>query len=113
MATNFYKTAGKGSSKQTKKFVMVHWIIEKTYSVEPHDSVMDLDMLTNPDLSGLVKYTQCLSKDEEPKTGWRKCPAKILASSGKHCLFVSTLSYRQIITFSNKMYTNINGIPGW
>ena len=64
-------------------FVLVRWINDKpnTYSVQREDSVIDTGMLTNPNLSGNVKF--CVSSQREPKTGWKEFPAKILAISGK------------------------------
>lgn len=72
-------------------FVLVRWIADKpnTYSVQRAESVVDSAMLTNPDLSGVVKFTGESTK--EPKAGWREYPAKILAINGWFLLCLKSL----------------------
>ena len=81
-----FKVSSKISLKSTStKFALVNWIYENSYSVEPRESVLETDMLTNPEMSGPVKYSE--GKENEPRGGWQKCPAKIIATSGKYMFF--------------------------
>ena len=91
------------SDKNIDMYVLVHWIEDKpqTYAVQRQDSVMDKDMLQNPDLSGLVKWTGLEAK--EPKGGWAEHPAKVVAVSGRHASYLSQRSFLDIISQFSKL----------
>ena len=89
------------SDKNVDLYVLVHWIADKppSYTVQRHESVTNKDMLQNPDLSGLVKWTGL--DEKEPKGGWAEYPAKVIAASGMHALCISQRSFFDIINQLN------------
>jgi len=81
-------SARRGSSS----FAFVYWIDENEYSIEPSESVMNTNMLTNPTLQGLVKHTGCKEPALDPHNGWGKYPGIIISTRGMlhllHCHIV-------------------------
>ena len=66
-------------------FLLINWIAENTYSVEPRTSVLDTTMIGNPAKTGLVKHTNCAAPSTvPPRGGWKPFPAKVICTSGTY-----------------------------
>lgn len=75
-------------SMRCDRYVLVQWIEDDSYTVQNESCVINDKMMNDNSLTGLVKW---INEGKEPKGGWSKHAAKILASGGKVTLYFPRL----------------------
>ena len=72
-------------TRDDNTFMLIHWIDENSYSVEPRSSLIDTSMINNPGKSGLVKHTNCAPPNTAPpKAGYKTYAAKVISTNGMY-----------------------------
>jgi len=82
------KKAGRGSNS----FAIVYWVDDNEYSIEPIESIMNQEMLTDPTLVGFVKHTGCKEPALKPTNGWNKYMGRVISTRGRLCYICYTVS---------------------